>query len=435
MWTRILSLSIVFVLGTAYLVTAQSSEQVNTNAVQTLTNKTLTAPTITNPVITGTVTGGASFAAITLTSPTLSGVIGGSASWDSPGAIGAGTAATGRFSTLTATTALVVGTPTLKSGIGSPEGAITSTIGSQFLRTDGGTGTTLYVKESGAGNTGWVAVSAGGAVTWTVPGTIGSATPNTGAFTTLSVTGAVTSTLSTGTAPFTISSTTKVSNLNVDLLDGSDWTSPSAIGTTTPAAGTFTTLSANSMIVVGTPMLRSGTGSPEGVVTAPVSSVYLRTDGAAGTVIYSKEAGTGNAGWVAVSPGTVAWGAPGAIGTTTPNSGSFTGLNAFKFIYYIQASTYGATVPIDAGNGQYTVITATNSTPFTISNPTSPAAGMTMMIQVKNASGAALGAITWDTLYKMAVFTKPANGFRRTVTFLYDGTVWVELNCSPEVPN
>ena len=43
------------------------------------------------------------------------------------------------------------------SGSGSPEGAITANIGAMYTRTDGGTGTTLYVKESGTGNTGWVA--------------------------------------------------------------------------------------------------------------------------------------------------------------------------------------------------------------------------------------------------------------------------------------
>lgn len=42
-------------------------------------------------------------------------------------------------------------------GTGSPEGAVTAPVGSLFLRTDGGTSTTLYVKESGTGNTGWVA--------------------------------------------------------------------------------------------------------------------------------------------------------------------------------------------------------------------------------------------------------------------------------------
>lgn len=42
-------------------------------------------------------------------------------------------------------------------GTGSPEGAVTASVGSMYSRTDGGAGTTLYVKESGTGNTGWVA--------------------------------------------------------------------------------------------------------------------------------------------------------------------------------------------------------------------------------------------------------------------------------------
>jgi len=43
------------------------------------------------------------------------------------------------------------------SGSGSPEGAVTGTVGSLYTRTDGGAGTTLYVKETGSGNTGWAA--------------------------------------------------------------------------------------------------------------------------------------------------------------------------------------------------------------------------------------------------------------------------------------
>ena len=48
-------------------------------------------------------------------------------------------------------------TPKLMQGTGSPEGVVTAVRGSQFMRTDGGAGTCLYVKESGTGNTGWVA--------------------------------------------------------------------------------------------------------------------------------------------------------------------------------------------------------------------------------------------------------------------------------------
>lgn len=47
------------------------------------------------------------------------------------------------------------------------------------------------------------------------------------------------------------------------------------------------------------PILKTGSGSPEGVVTAPVGSLYTRTDGGAGTTLYVKESGTGNTGWVA----------------------------------------------------------------------------------------------------------------------------------------
>jgi hypothetical protein len=43
----------------------------------------------------------------------------------------------------------------------------------------------------------------------------------------------------------------------------------------------------------------SGAGSPEGVVTAVVGSLYTRTDGGAATTLYVKETGSGTTGWVA----------------------------------------------------------------------------------------------------------------------------------------
>lgn len=47
------------------------------------------------------------------------------------------------------------------TGAGTPEGAVTAPVGSLYGRTDGGNGTTLYVKEVGTGNTGWVPVNTG----------------------------------------------------------------------------------------------------------------------------------------------------------------------------------------------------------------------------------------------------------------------------------
>lgn len=47
-----------------------------------------------------------------------------------------------------------------------------------------------------------------------------------------------------------------------------------------------------------------GSATPEGAVTAPVGSVYFRSGGGAGTVLYMKETGSGNTGWVAYTSGT-----------------------------------------------------------------------------------------------------------------------------------
>jgi len=47
------------------------------------------------------------------------------------------------------------------------------------------------------------------------------------------------------------------------------------------------------------PTFNTGSASPEGSVTAPVGSLYMRTGGGAATSFYVKETGAGNTGWVA----------------------------------------------------------------------------------------------------------------------------------------
>lgn len=51
---------------------------------------------------------------------------------------------------------LVLALNYIPTGTGTPEGAYVAGVGTIYLRTDGGAGTTLYVKESGTGDTGWV---------------------------------------------------------------------------------------------------------------------------------------------------------------------------------------------------------------------------------------------------------------------------------------
>jgi len=57
----------------------------------------------------------------------------------------------------------------------------------------------------------------------------------------------------------------------------------------------------NKGIVVGAsgnPFISAGSATPESAVTAPIGSIFIRTDGGASTSVYFKESGTGNTGWV-----------------------------------------------------------------------------------------------------------------------------------------
>lgn len=86
---------------------------------------------------------------------------------------------------------------------------------------------------------------------WAAPAAIGSTTPAAANFTTVGASGVITSTVSTGTAPFTVASTTQVANLNATQLVGASWISPGTIGSTTPSTGAFTTLSASTSATIG----------------------------------------------------------------------------------------------------------------------------------------------------------------------------------------
>lgn len=44
----------------------------------------------------------------------------------------------------------------------------------------------------------------------------------------------------------------------------------------------------------------SGTGSPEGVVTANPKKLYMDESGSAGSILYIKKTGTGATGWILV---------------------------------------------------------------------------------------------------------------------------------------
>jgi hypothetical protein len=98
----------------------------------------------------------------------------------------------------------------------------------------------------------------------------------------------------------------------------------------------------------------TGTGSPNGVVSAAVGSFYARRDGGAGTSMWFKETGTGNSGWVqrnmmstVLLSANVSWtsgaGVPGAGSCVAANGGSLysrTDGDATHTLYVCDNSTH-----------------------------------------------------------------------------------------------
>jgi trimeric autotransporter adhesin len=100
----------------------------------------------------------------------------------------------------------------------------------------GGTGTINGLTLTGT-VTSTGSLTLGGTLDLSAPPAIGGTTASTGRFTT------ITSTVATGTAPFTVTSTTNVANLNASSLNGATFAAPGTIGGTTAGAGNFTSLS------------------------------------------------------------------------------------------------------------------------------------------------------------------------------------------------
>lgn len=107
-------------------------------------------------------------------------------------------------------------------------------------------------------------------------------------------------------------------------------------------------------------------------------------------------------------------------------------------LYTITAVPYSANMTIDASVGGVAVIAPTNNVAFAIAAPTNPPTtrGQSLTITIRNASGGALGVVTFNAIFKLSAWTQPANGFSRSITFLWNGTNWVESSrTTVDVPN
>lgn len=133
----------------------------------------------------------------------------------------------------------------------------------------------------------------------------------------------------------------------------------------------------------------------------------------------------------------IGWASSGDVFQIVPGAAGSGVAPTLRVVYgALPAITYSASMTPNAATGNYQTISATNGSAFTINAPANAATGQPLTITLRNTSGGALGTATWDVVFKMAAWTNPADTFSRSITFLYNGTNWIELSrTTADVPN
>jgi hypothetical protein len=275
-----------------------------------------------------------------------------------------------------------------------------------------------------------------------------------GVFTTISASGQITSTVATGTAPFVVASTTNVANLNASSLSGATFASPGPIGSTTPSTGSFTTLTATGVITANT-TTNSQSYTTTGAGTITISSGTLGTINnmaiggtTAAAATFTSITATGaitlnttsnNQSYTTTGSATITIGSGGAgtinnmsIGATTPLSGAFTTLGATGVITHNTTTNNQSYTTTGAGT-----ITISSGTAGTINNmsigATTPLTGaFTTLSTTGNAVFGGTGAITLPVGTTAQEPGTPTSGMLRfnstTVQFEgYNGSAWASV--------
>lgn len=102
--------------------------------------------------------------------------------------------------------------------------------------------------------------------------------------------------------------------------------------------------------------------------------------------------------------------------------------------------TYGAAPVMDASLGNWFVMTVTDNVAFVVGAPTNPppsGQSQDLYLTIRNASGGAHGAGTWNAAFLVTgAVPAIANGFSRTFGFRWNGTNWVQfLVPATDIPN
>ena len=238
-------------------------------------------------------------------------------------------------------------------------------------------------------------------------GTVGATTPNTGVFTT------VQSTITTGTAPFVVASTTNVANLNASSLSGATFAAPGAIGSGTAGSGAFTTLSAT-----GVATLSAGT----------VSDPALTTSGDTNTGMFFPAADT--IAFVEGGTEVIRINSSSNVGIGTSSPGAKLAVVGTGYSPTITI-TDGATLNWDTSLGQVAQVTLGGNRTFAA--PTNLVnGGFYSLLIIQDGTGSR--TISWNAVFDFAGGTAPtlstAAGSKDLITWRSDGTNMLEVGRS-----
>ena len=238
-------------------------------------------------------------------------------------------------------------------------------------------------------------------------GTVGATTPTTGVFTT------VQSTITTGTAPLTVASTTNVANLNASSLSGATFASPGAIGSTTASSGAFTTLSATGVTTLaagtlGAPALTTSGDTNTGMFFPAADTIAL-VEGGVEVIRINSSANVG-------------------IGTSSPGAKLAVVGTGYSPTITI---TDGATLNWDTSLGQVAQVTLGGNRTFAA--PTNLVnGGFYSLLIIQDGTGSR--TISWNAVFDFTGGTAPtlstAAGSKDLITWRSDGTNMLEVGRS-----